>query len=193
MNAHSNDFDECPQWALAVLRAGLHLVDRERLQYELDRDGLGHHSMAIRHILLGSPTLSEKRFYQFREAMGRASVWMFGPSRASPAAGAVAFGQVHAGCWMTAARALLGWTRADVVGLPDVRLDYDRLSWAERRPSASIVEDLQHVFAAAGVQFLQASDSQSTAYGVYAPLEVLDPAASRAALHRLRGRHDERG
>ena len=90
-------------------------------------------------------------------------------------------------------RGVLDIERGDVIGLPGVRLDYDRLAWSERSPDTSLINELQEVYAAAGVRIVHSADRYSALYGVYAPLEVLDPAASRAALHRLRGRHDERG
>lgn len=193
MNAHPRRFDACPPWALASLRAGLNLVDRERVRYGLQKDGIAHQYRQLCDINLGCPDLTVSQFQRFRLALEQVSVWLTEPGHTAPAAGAFVWAPLHAGFLMTAARALLGWTRGDVVGLPDVRLDYDCLSWAEQRPDTSIMDELQEVYAAAGVQIVHGTDRHTSLYGVYAPLEVLDPAASRAALLRLRGRHDERG
>ena len=193
MNAHSRRFDACPPWALASLRAGLNLVDRERLQYGLQQEGIIHQYRQLCDINLGCPDLTNSQFRRFCAALEQVPVWLTGPSLVMRGAGAFVFAPLHAGFLMAAARALLGWTRGDVIGLPGVRLDYDRLAWSERSPDTSLINELQEVYAAAGVRIVHSADRYSALYGVYAPLEVLDPAASRAALHRLRGRHDERG
>ena len=61
MNAHSRRFDACPPWALASLRAGLNLVDRERLQYGLQQEGIIHQYRQLCDINLGCPDLTNSQ------------------------------------------------------------------------------------------------------------------------------------
>ncbi|WP_417497203.1 hypothetical protein [Maricaulis sp.] len=214
MNAHTRRFDPVPPWAVASLRAGISLLDGERIRRQLCSEGIARRYREMREIAFLRPDVSSANFQTFRKTLAACGVTLVPPDSVacgmgSRYAGAFVIGQYHPGFHMRAARMLLGWSSGDVSGLPDWGLSCEELGDMETSSrsflgapvseasterglyGAEIVRRLRPVYGAAGVTIIfdDGRGPDAVTFGVWAPVEILEPAAGRAALLRLgRGR-----
>ncbi|WP_417485278.1 hypothetical protein [Maricaulis salignorans] len=198
MNAHTRRTGPVPPWAVASLRAGLSLIDGDRIRHELCRAGIARQYRQMRWIAFGCPDVSPADYGTFRQVLLDCGVSLIPPGLStggaeSRHAGAVAVGHYHAGFHMRAARALLGWSSGDASSLPDGGLSCGQLALMEASSRDTHIHALASIYSAAGVSIIGPTERSpgNVSFGVWAPVEILEPAAGRAALLRLRGdQHD---